>query len=137
MVANSYTYNQIVGTYHNGVARPIKDKARVAGVYLELFAAAKADPAKVILVQEVTHVGKCSRGFTKKCMREIGSEELVNLRLKDLDRVRKDGVLSISDEDGMFLLALCRENNRRTFQEYCICLIEDRGVFVLFTVICK
>jgi hypothetical protein len=37
MVANGYSYNQNGGAYRNGVARPLEDKARVAGVYLEML----------------------------------------------------------------------------------------------------
>ena len=67
MVANGYTINQNGGTYQNGVARPIEDKVRVTGVYLEMLAAAEADPTKDVSVPEVACVGKCSRGFAKKC----------------------------------------------------------------------
>ena len=88
MVANGYTINQNGGTYRNGVARPIEDKARVAGVYLELLAAAEADPTKVVTVQEVACVGKCSRGFAKKCMRERDSGELADPKFVD----RRKGV---------------------------------------------
>ena len=53
MEANGYTINQNGGTYRHGVARPIEDKASVARVYLELLAAAKTDPTKVVSVREV------------------------------------------------------------------------------------
>ena len=56
---------------------------------------------------------------------------------KDRGRARGAGVIVISDEDGMYLLALCQQNNKRTLQDYCIWLIEDRGVFVSPSVICK
>ena len=88
MVANGYTINQNGGTHRNGVARPIEDKSRVTGVYLELLAAAKADPTKVVTVQEVACVGKCSRGFAKKCMRERDSGELADPKFVD----RRKGV---------------------------------------------
>ncbi len=70
-------------------------------------------------------------------MRERDSGELVNLKLKIVERARGDGVKSTSDEDGMYLLALHIENNKRTLREYSIRLIEDRGLFVLPSVICK
>ena len=53
MEANGYTINQNGGTYRHGVARPIEDKSSIARVYLELLAAAKTDPTKVVSVREV------------------------------------------------------------------------------------
>jgi hypothetical protein len=57
--------------------------------------------------------------------------------MKIATRARGAGVMSISDEDGMYLLALCQQSNKRTLRDYCIRLIEDRGVFVSPSVICK
>lgn len=137
MEANGYTINQNGGTYRNGATKPVEDKASVARVYLELLAAAEADPTKVVSVREVARAGKCSRKFAEKCMREIESGELVDPKMKIVARARGAGVISISDEDGMFLLALRQQNNKRTLRDYCIRLIEDRGVFVSPSVICK
>jgi hypothetical protein len=137
MEANGYTINQNGGTYWHGVARPIEDKVSVAWVYLELLAAAEADPTKVVSVREVARIGKCSRGFAEKCMREIESGGLVDPKRKIVARARGAGVIAISDEDGMYLLALRQQNNKRKLRDYCIRLIEDRGVFVSPSVICK
>jgi hypothetical protein len=137
MEANGYTINQNGGTYRHGVARPIEDKSSIARVYLELLAAAKADPTKVVSVREVARIGKCSRGFAAKCMREIESGDLVDPKRKIVARARGDGVIAISDKDGMYLLVLCQQNNKCTLRDYCIWLIEDRGVFVSPSVICK
>ena len=52
-------------------------------------------------------------------------------------RVHGAGVIAISNEHGMYLLAIRQQNNKRTLRDYCIRLIEDRGVFVLPSVICK
>ncbi len=95
-----------------------------------------ADPTKV-LVQEVAHVGKCSRGFAQKCIDEIEGGNLVNPRLNGQRCNCGDGVFTISEDDGLFLLALRKENNRWTLCDYCICMIVDQGVFVSPSVICK
>ncbi len=96
MDANGYTINQNCGTYRKGVARPIEDKASVARVYLELLAVAEADHTKVISVREVARIGKCSRRFAEKCMREIESGELVHPKRKIVARERSfnDGNLN-------------------------------------------
>ena len=70
-------------------------------------------------------------------LRERDSGELVDLKLKIVERACGDSVKSISDEDGMCLLALRMDNNKGTLCEYSIRLIEDRGVFVLPLIICK
>ena len=73
----------------------------------------------------------------QEVLRERDSGELVDLKLKIVERACGDSVKSISDEDGMCLLALRMDNNKGTLCEYSIRLIEDRGVFVLPLIICK
>ncbi len=68
MEANGYTINQNGGTYRHGVARPIEDKASAARVYLELLAAAEADPTKVVSVRDVAHcwaLYNCLDGYSR------------------------------------------------------------------------
>jgi hypothetical protein len=93
MEANGYTINQNGGTYRHGVSKPVEDKASVARVYLELLAAAEADPTKVVSVREVARAGKCSRNFAEKCMREIESGELVDPKMNIVARARGAGVI--------------------------------------------
>ena len=60
---------------------------------------------------------------------------LVDPWLNPQQRHRGNGVFTILEEDGLLLLALRKENNRRTLQDYCIRLITDQGVFVSLSVI--
>ena len=135
MVANGYTINQHGGAYCQGVARPLEDKARVALVYLRLK---EENPDKEVSIRVVERLGECSWHFTKKVATEIEYDgHLVDPRLNPQKRHRGNGVFTISEEDGLLLLALRKENNRRTLRDYCIRLITDRGVFVSPSVIGK
>ncbi len=60
---------------------------------------------------------------------------LVDPWLNPQQRHRGNGVFTISEEDGLLLLALRKENNWQTLWDYCIRLITDQGVFVSLSVI--
>jgi hypothetical protein len=135
MVANGYTINQHGGAYRQGVAWPLKDKARVALVYLCLK---EANPDAEVSIREVERLGKCSWHFAKKVADEIENDgHLVDPRLNPQQRHRENGVFTILEEDGLLLLALRKEYNWWTLRDYCIRLITDHGVFVSPSVICK
>ena len=135
MVANGYTINKHGGAYRQGVARPLEDKVRVALVYLRLK---EENPDKEVSIRKVERLGKCSWHFAKKVATEIEHDgHLVDPRLNPQKRHRGNGVFTILEEDGLLLLALRKENNRRTLRDYCIRLIMDCGVFVSPSVIGK
>ncbi len=66
MIANGYTINQNGGAFRHGVARPLEDKARVAGVYLTM-----KEENPNVSVREVSWVSRCGRAFGKNALRRL------------------------------------------------------------------
>jgi hypothetical protein len=133
MVEAGFCINKHGGAYENGKANPIQVKAVVAAKYFEM-----EDNLVVggrISVNELAAASKCSWKFANKVVREIQSGQLVDPRSVVSDQARGVGVLSLSDDDCLYLLALRRFNNRFTLRDYVLRLAMDKGTIVSKTVV--
>ena len=122
----SYTFNSVGGAYCDGVARPFEDKIRVAEIYLEMR---EIDP-NVSIRALSRRAGRVGKTFVTKVISEVESGALIDPRLQVVYRDRGAGSLTISYEDGMFLLALRAKNNQTRLKAYCRCLYSATGKLV-------
>ena len=127
-----YTFNSAGGTYPNGVARPFKDKIRVAEIYLEMR---EIDPnVSIRALSCATRVGKI---FVTTVIGKVESGALIDPHLQVGYPARGAGSLTISYKDGMFLLALRAKNNQTTLKAYCRCMYSATGKLVSQNSICQ
>ena len=128
MVAAGFCINQRGGTYINGKACPLQDKAAVAKKYFDLEENLLA--GQHISVQSLAKTPSVSWGFANKVVGEIESGLLIDPSTKAQGRICGDGALALTDEDGFYLLHLWKLNNPFTLQDYAIHLAANRGTFV-------
>jgi hypothetical protein len=88
-----------------------------------------------ISVNALAAASKCSWNFANKVVGDIQSGQLVDPRTVVSNQARGVGVLSLSDDDCLYLLALQRFNNRHTLRDYAYRLAMDKGTIVSKTVI--
>lgn len=129
-----YSVNVHGGNFRNGIARPLEDKIRVAQVYADMM-----ERDSTTSVNAVAKEAKVSRKFATKVIGEIHAGCLIDPRtvVKQPPARRGAGAKTISDEDGLILLALRAENNRRTLASYSLGLYNATGNYVSKSVICK
>ena len=127
-----YTFNSAGGAYPNGVARPFKDKIRVAEIYLEMR---EINPN--VSIRALSRAARVGKTFVTKVICEVKSGALINPLLQVIYCAQGAGSLTISYEDGMFLLALRAKNNQTMLKAYCRCLYSATGKLVLQNTICQ
>ena len=120
------------GAYRDGVARTIEDKIWVAEIYLEM-----RDINPNMLIRALSRAARVGKTFVTKVISEVESGALINPRLQVIYRAQGAGSLTISYEDGMFLLALRAKNNQTTLKAYCRCLYSATGKLVSQNSICQ
>jgi len=129
-----YSVNVHGGNFRNGIARPLEDKIRVAQAYADMMGRDSTTS-----VNAVAKEAKVSRAFVSKVIGEVHSGLLIDPRtaVKQHPARRGAGAKTISDEDGLILLAMRAENNRRTLANYSLGLYNATGNYVSKSVICK
>jgi hypothetical protein len=135
MVAAGFCINNQGGAYKNGKARPLQDKAAVAHKYFELEGNLLA--GQRISVQSLANACAVSWGFANKVVGEIESGQLVDPKMKVQGCTHGAGALTLSFEDGFYLLHLRKLNNRFTLKDYVAHLAADLGTFVSQPVISR
>ena len=127
-----YTFNSVGGAYCDGLARTFEDKIRVAAIYLEMR---EINPN--VLIRALSRAARVGKTFVTKVICEVKSGALINPRLQVIYCAQGAGSLTISYEDGMFLLALRAKNNQTMLKAYCRCLYSATGKLVLQNTICQ
>ena len=133
MVAAGFCINNHGGAYENGKAYPIQVKATVAAKYFEMEDDLVAGGR--VSINALAKACKCGWNFANRVVGEIQNGQLVDPRTVVADRARGVGVLTLSVDDCLHLLALRRMNNRLTLRDYQYRLFVDRGTIVSKTVI--
>jgi len=120
-----YTLNSVGGAYRDGVARTFEDMIRVAEIYLEMR---EINPN--VSIRALSRAARVGKTFVTKVISEVESGALIDPRLQVKYHAQGAGSLTISYEDGMFLLALRAKNNQTTLKAYCRCLYWATGKLV-------
>jgi hypothetical protein len=104
MEAAGFCVNSRGGTYENGKAQPLQDKAAIAHKYFELKENLLA--GRRISVLSLANACAVSWGFANKVVGEIESGQLIDPKMKIQGRTHGAGALTLSDADGFYLLHL-------------------------------
>ncbi len=110
------TKNSAGGIYKNGATKPFEEKARVAQMWIDMTGANPHNNQPSI--RTLANAAKVSRKFAGKVVAELREGLLVNPKTMVKSITRGKGSMSISDEDGLVLLRMRRENNQRTLHDY-------------------
>ena len=127
-----YTFNSVGGAYCDGLARTFEDKIRVAAIYLEMR---EINPN--VLIRALSRAARVGKTFVTKVISEVESGALIDPRLQVGYCAWGAGSLTISYEDGLFLLALRAKNNQTKLKVYCRCLYSATGKLVSQNSICQ
>ncbi len=127
--------NSAGGIYKNGTTRPYEEKARVAQMWIDMTGADSHNNQPSIHM--LANAAKVSRKFAGKVVAELREGLLVNPNTMVKSIPRDKGSISISDEDGLGLLCMQRENNQRTLYDYRQGLFQAMGKLVSWPTICQ
>jgi hypothetical protein len=108
--------NSAGGIYKNGATKPFKEKARVAQMWIDMTGADPHNNQPSICT--LANAAKNSRTFADKVIGELREGLLVNPKTMGKSIPQGKGSISISDEDGLVLLHMQRENNQHTLHDY-------------------
>jgi hypothetical protein len=123
------------GVFKNGATKPFEEKVRVAQMWIDMNAAASHNNQPSIRM--LASSAMVSRRFAGKVVAELKEEHLVDPKSKIKNIPRGNGSLSISDEDGLFLLNMRRECYQRTLEDYRQALHQATGKWVARCTICQ
>jgi hypothetical protein len=135
ILANGYSINMNGGVYCRGKAKSFEMIAFTASKYFELEQGLQ--PGEEVSLRALAAAAQCSTTFAKKVKDQIGNGDLIDPATQILTRARGSGALTLSDDDGLYLLSLRRINNRLTLRDYTYHLAMDRGTVVSCSVVCR
>jgi len=133
--ANGYSINQSGGVYRRGKSKPFESIATTASKFFELQQ--QLQPGEEVSLRALAKAAQCSTKFARKVIDQIEEGHLIDPATQELTRARGAGAMTLTDDDGLYLLHLRMINNRFTLRDYTHYLAEERGTFVSCSTVCR
>ena len=135
ILVNGYSINMNGGVYRRGKPKSFEAIAFTAGRFFELEQ--QLQPGDKVSLRSLGREAQCSTTFAKKVIEQIENGELIDPATQILTRARGAGVMTLSYDDGLYLLFLRSVNNCLKLREYTFRLAMDRGTIVSYSVVSR
>ena len=133
--ANGYSINKNGGVYRRGKSKSFEGLAFTASKFFELQQ--QLQPGGKVSLRALAAAAQCSTKIAKKVIDQIEEGHLIDPATQELTRARGAGAMTLSWDDGLYLLHLRMINNRFTLRDYVSYLAEERGTFVSCSTVCR